>query len=395
SIPGNPMRLTRLRRILPAALLLLGLCDVAQAAAQSSSGSRTAPSGRRVRSDAISRGRYAVVVDVDASRLYYVRGRQILWSALAGVGTGLRLSSDQDAWDFSTPNGTYHVQHKALEPVWSAPDWYFIENNLPVPPQGDPKRLFPGDLGAAAVYLGDGLAIHGTNHPELLGQRISHGCIRLANADALRLFHEVQPGTEVVIIGGGHVTQQEAAAAAARNRRAAANGRPGPRRDPALVALERLDDDELLRRLDAALEDEADAPADEGDTPGWVMLGAVATQRALAGDDEMVDALLQTASSLRAGPLREEFGAYLADLYTRGALRTLAGLSRLEGRERLAAAQAIVSATIGLYPGASTDRTATWPTNRVPREALDSSAEAGWQALADAEASLRSRLALR
>jgi len=389
------MRLNLLRRTLPAAMLLLGLCDVAHVAAQSSAG-RTASSGRRVRSDAIARGRYAVVVDVDASRLYYVRGRQILWSAAAGVGTGLRLATDQDAWDFSTPNGTFHVQHKALEPVWSAPDWYFIENNLPVPPQGDPKRLFPGDLGAAAVYLGDGLAIHGTNHPELLGQRISHGCIRLSNADALRLFHEVQPGTEVVIIGGGHVTQQEAAAAAARNRRAAANSRPGPRRDPALVALERVGDDELLRRLDAALEDEADAPSGEGDaTPDWVMLAAVATQRALAGDDEMVDALLQTAASLRAGPLREEFGAYLADLYTRGTLRTLASLSRLERRERMAAAQAIVTATLGLYPGASTDRTATWPTNRVPREALDSDAEAGWQALADAEASFRNRLALR
>jgi hypothetical protein len=391
------MRLNHLRRALPAALLLLGLCDAAQAVAQSSSsGSRVASSGRRVRSDAISRGRYAVVVDVDASRLYYVRGRQILWSAVAGVGTGLRLSTDQDAWDFSTPNGTFHVQHKALEPVWSAPDWYFIENNLPVPPQGDPKRLFPGDLGAAAVYLGDGLAIHGTNHPELLGQRISHGCIRLSNADALRLFHEVQPGTEVVIIGGGHVTQQEAAAAAARNRRAAANGPSGPRRDPALVALERLDDDELLRRLDTALEDEADAPSAEGDpTPRWVMLAAVATQRALAGDDEMVGALLETAASLRAGTLREEFGAYLADLYSRGTLRTLASLSRLDARERLAAARAIVSATIGLYPGASTDRTASWPTNRVPREALDPGAETGWQALADAEASLRNRLAIR
>jgi hypothetical protein len=384
------MRLRPIRRLLPAAALLLGLLGAVDAA--SSQGGARPASGRRVRSEAISRGRYAVVVDVDAHRLYYVRGRQVLWSAAAGVGTGLRLSTDEDAWDFSTPNGVYHVQHKALEPVWVAPDWYFIENGLPVPPQGDPRRNFPGDLGAAAVYLGDGLAIHGTNHPELLGQRISHGCIRVSNADALRLFHEVQQGTEVVIVGGGHVDQAEASQAAARNRRAASSGRPGPRRDPAIVALERLDDEALLRRLDDALDGVA---GDEETTPEWVTVAAVAVQRGLRGNDEMVEALLQTARTLPTGTVREEFGAFLSDLYTRGTLRTLSALSRLGTSDRSAAARAIVSASLGLYPGDSGDRTATWPTGRVPREVLDDDALDGWDALEAAEAGLRMRLASR
>jgi lipoprotein-anchoring transpeptidase ErfK/SrfK len=35
---------------------------------------------------------------------------------------------------------------------------------------------------------GDGrVALHGTNHPKLIGQRVSHGCVRMANADVLKL----------------------------------------------------------------------------------------------------------------------------------------------------------------------------------------------------------------
>ena len=52
------------------------------------------------------------------------------------------------------------------------------------------------------MYIGQDLAIHGTERPELLGQRVSHGCIRLENKFAQRLYHNVQIGTPVVIIGG-------------------------------------------------------------------------------------------------------------------------------------------------------------------------------------------------
>jgi lipoprotein-anchoring transpeptidase ErfK/SrfK len=392
-IKHNDMSLKRFTAALPGvAALALSFAAFAPSSLNAQGGSEARQaSTRRVRSEAIARGRYAVVVDVDAHRLYFVRGRRVMWSAPAGVGTGLRLSGDQDAWDFSTPNGVYHVQYKALDPVWEAPDWYFVENGLPVPPQGDRRRLFPGDLGAAAVYLGDGLAIHGTNHPELLGQRISHGCIRLSNADALRLFHEVQPGTEVVIVGGGHVSQAEAAQAAARNRAAARSGGPDrPQRDPALVALERLSDDELIARLDEELSYAGD---DASATPAWTTVAAVAVERALKDrDDDVLNALLNRAGALDDGPARDEFAAYLADLYTRGTLRTLEALGRLDWRDREAAASAIVAASLNLYPGSALDRTAPWPTTRAPREAVAQEAQDGWDALHEAEDRVRRSL---
>src|SRR5215207_7794119 len=106
--------------------------------------------GLRVRSESLRRGGYAVVIDLDANRLYFARGRRVLWSAPVGTGTGLRLENPRGGWDFDTPDGTFHVNYKAIEPDWIAPDWYFIENKLPVPGRNDDARRFPRGLGAAA-----------------------------------------------------------------------------------------------------------------------------------------------------------------------------------------------------------------------------------------------------
>jgi len=41
--------------------------------------------------------------------------------------------------------------------------------------------------------------IHGTNHEEQIGEPSSHGCVRMRNADIVRLFDMVAVGTEVLI----------------------------------------------------------------------------------------------------------------------------------------------------------------------------------------------------
>ena len=48
---------------------------------------------------------------------------------------------------------------------------------------------------------GDGrVALHGTNLPQLLGQAVSHGCIRLPNAAARRLGAVLPPGAPVDVV---------------------------------------------------------------------------------------------------------------------------------------------------------------------------------------------------
>jgi lipoprotein-anchoring transpeptidase ErfK/SrfK len=47
---------------------------------------------------------------------------------------------------------------------------------------------------------GDGqVGIHGTNQPWLIGQSVSHGCIRVNNASIRRLARVLPLGTPVVI----------------------------------------------------------------------------------------------------------------------------------------------------------------------------------------------------
>lgn len=44
------------------------------------------------------------------------------------------------------------------------------------------------------------LGFHGTNQPELIGQAVSHGCIRMHNKDVTRLYSQVKPGTLVQVV---------------------------------------------------------------------------------------------------------------------------------------------------------------------------------------------------
>lgn len=148
-----------------------------------------------------------IVVHLAENRVYLMVDDEAVWSAPAGTGTGLDLHNPnaEHDWKFSTPRGLFRVRHKERDPLWEAPDWYYIENGLPVPADDDDSRLMPGMMGSTAIYLGDGLAIHGTSSPQLIlnpdpeARRVSHGCIRLTNEAARDLFHRVDIGTPVLI----------------------------------------------------------------------------------------------------------------------------------------------------------------------------------------------------
>ena len=140
-----------------------------------------------------------IVVSLDEHRLHVVENGRVLWSAVIGTGTGTRLAGAGQKWDFSTPRGMFRVQVKQKDPVWFLPDWYFVERGEAVPPPDSPVRRREGELGTSALFLGEEIAIHGTDRPELLGDDVSHGCIRVTNEDARRLYHEVEIGTPVLI----------------------------------------------------------------------------------------------------------------------------------------------------------------------------------------------------
>jgi lipoprotein-anchoring transpeptidase ErfK/SrfK len=72
-------------------------------------------------------------------------------------------------------------------------------NTVVIPPLGTPQRKFEKVLGAYRLNLGDGYALHGTQAVDQLGRSVSHGCVRLGDADIARLYKMANVGDEVII----------------------------------------------------------------------------------------------------------------------------------------------------------------------------------------------------
>ncbi|HYW06552.1 MAG TPA: hypothetical protein VE913_06335, partial [Longimicrobium sp.] len=84
------MRIMTPVRAVVALLIAAAAIDAIPARAQAPAGRAAGRGGPRVRSAAVDRGRHVVVIDLDSNRLFFTRGRRVLWSAPVGTGTGLR-----------------------------------------------------------------------------------------------------------------------------------------------------------------------------------------------------------------------------------------------------------------------------------------------------------------
>ena len=92
-----------------------------------------------------------------------------------------------------TPVGQFQV-----EEMIENPDYLKFASGVVI------KRIPPGPtnpLGERWIGFahGDGwtIGIHGTPNPELLGRAVSHGCVRMRNADVISVYQRVQIGTPV------------------------------------------------------------------------------------------------------------------------------------------------------------------------------------------------------
>lgn len=141
-----------------------------------------------------------IVVDTLANRLFLKKGDQTLREAVCSTGTGGVLTDPASGrqWVFDTPRGTHQVIAKKKEPVWNKPDWAFIEEGEPIPKDAR-ERIDDYSLGDYALYLGDGYLIHGTLYQRLLGRSVTHGCVRLGDADLEAVYQAAPVGTWVYI----------------------------------------------------------------------------------------------------------------------------------------------------------------------------------------------------
>lgn len=141
-----------------------------------------------------------LVINTSENHFYLYHDKKIVREGFVSTGSNIRmLTNDNREWVFKTPKGKHTVKNKITSPVWKKPDWAFIEDGLPVPPENHDSRFEYGSLGDYALNLGGGYLIHGTLYKRLLGMPVTHGCIRLNDEDLEYIYKTLNPGSKVYI----------------------------------------------------------------------------------------------------------------------------------------------------------------------------------------------------
>lgn len=115
-----------------------------------------------------------IVIDVSARRLTVYRHGRPMGHFTVAVGSA----------NYPTPTGSFFVAEKTLPPAGSS------YGALALGLSGYQPRL----------PTRGPLAIHGTNDASLIGQAVSEGCIRMSNADVVKVSRWVPTGSPVAIV---------------------------------------------------------------------------------------------------------------------------------------------------------------------------------------------------
>lgn len=143
-----------------------------------------------------------ILVDTKENTLYFKQKGQIIRCIKCSVGKGGILYDKKTGrkWEFITPKGIFTIKNKTENPLWFKPDWAFVEEKKEIPHPSAPERKVEGELGKYALDLGFGYKIHGTQKEELLGQAVSHGCIRLGANDIEYIYKNAKIGKTLVYV---------------------------------------------------------------------------------------------------------------------------------------------------------------------------------------------------
>lgn len=123
-----------------------------------------------------------LVIKLGDRRVYVYKNKKLKVSYPIGIGKA--------GWE--TPTGNYQVMDMQPHPIWEEP-W-------------TGKVILEGpDNPLGARWIGfwtDGrnsIGFHGTPTEKLVGQAVSHGCIRMRNRDVVALYEQVKMGTPVTV----------------------------------------------------------------------------------------------------------------------------------------------------------------------------------------------------
>lgn len=103
----------------------------------------------------------------------------------------------------ATPAGRYEIWAKILNPSWTVPNaqWAIDAGLKPYTriPGGDPNNPLKGAFLAIIDDPTGNIGIHGTANVDSLGLAASHGCLRVEEKQAVRLYKKLPKYTPVHI----------------------------------------------------------------------------------------------------------------------------------------------------------------------------------------------------
>jgi lipoprotein-anchoring transpeptidase ErfK/SrfK len=123
-----------------------------------------------------------LVVDLSDRRVYIYRSEKLVDQYSIAVG--------QAGWE--TPTGDFQVERMQRNPSWRHP---ITGEVVPTGDRNPLGRHWIGFWSSDRTQIG----FHGTNREELVGQAVSHGCLRMRNQDVEALYRQVRVGTPVTV----------------------------------------------------------------------------------------------------------------------------------------------------------------------------------------------------
>ncbi|MBC7972478.1 MAG: L,D-transpeptidase [Verrucomicrobia bacterium] len=121
-----------------------------------------------------------LVIDLSDRRVYVYREQALVTSYPIAIG--------QAGWE--TPSGSFQVLEMQRDPKWQHP---ITGEVIPVGAANPLGKRWIGFLYEGRTHIG----FHGTNQEELIGQAVSHGCVRMQNRDVVALYDQISLGTSV------------------------------------------------------------------------------------------------------------------------------------------------------------------------------------------------------
>lgn len=123
-----------------------------------------------------------LVLKLRDRRVYFYQGDRLIASYPVAIG--------RQGWE--TPTGEFEVIQMVPHPTWQHP---FTEEIVPPGPENPLGVRWIGFWTDGTNFIG----FHGTPNEELIGQAVSHGCVRMRNDDIVALFEQVDMGIPVIV----------------------------------------------------------------------------------------------------------------------------------------------------------------------------------------------------